>query len=324
MSRRNEGLASSDLQGEIDSFKQSFPWLEDNGDLDLRLGLEDYQRNLREENSQASRGQLKKPASFRHNLSISRLSLHRPSQSYSRPATRDTNLTTATYQRSNPPSAGHNRKNSRTLSLISGNRQKMAENNAFDATAAHYQDPEARMKLRVYLASPQKFDEALEFGFPSLDETSDQSDQCSSQFRPLEIHLDKELSMDDDDKASTYSDHSTATDLDSPKTPTLMEKPTVVPGDYSLLPRASREMTLRMTLTRPDLRAEDEKIYGWQQGAVVQKSHLRSDSWTPSIHVRELTPKESIEKQLATLDEENFGAHDEGVVRRFWKRVRRV
>ena len=39
---------------------------------------------------------------------------------------------------------------------------------SIDAAATYYQDPEARMKLRKYLASPQKFDEAVAFGFPSL------------------------------------------------------------------------------------------------------------------------------------------------------------
>lgn len=27
----------------------------------------------------------------------------------------------------------------------------------------------------------------------------------------------------------------------------------------------NREMTLRMTLTRPDLRADEDQLYGWQQ-----------------------------------------------------------
>src|SRR5699024_8789531 len=36
-------------------------------------------------------------------------------------------------------------------------------------SAQYYQDPEARLKLRVFLASPQKFDEAIEFGFPALE-----------------------------------------------------------------------------------------------------------------------------------------------------------
>jgi len=43
--------------------------------------------------------------------------------------------------------------------------------NSTDTDAAYYQDPEARLKLRVYLAFPQKFDEAVEFGFPSTAES---------------------------------------------------------------------------------------------------------------------------------------------------------
>ena len=29
--------------------------------------------------------------------------------------------------------------------------------------------------------------------------------------------------------------------------------------------RSNREMTLRMTLTRPDLRADEEQLYGWKE-----------------------------------------------------------
>ena len=39
---------------------------------------------------------------------------------------------------------------------------------SLDADAAHYTNPEARRQLRLYLATPSKFDEALEFGFPAL------------------------------------------------------------------------------------------------------------------------------------------------------------
>ena len=39
---------------------------------------------------------------------------------------------------------------------------------SLDINAKHYLDPEARLKLRLYLATPSKFDEALEFGFPAV------------------------------------------------------------------------------------------------------------------------------------------------------------
>jgi hypothetical protein len=40
--------------------------------------------------------------------------------------------------------------------------------------------------------------------------------------------------------------------------------------------------------------------------------------------VRDISPKESIEKQFAAFDQENLAANDNGVVKRFWKRVRRT
>ena len=36
------------------------------------------------------------------------------------------------------------------------------------------------------------------------------------------------------------------------------------PLTHPLTGRLNREMTLRMTLTRPDLRADEDQLYGWQ------------------------------------------------------------
>ena len=48
--------------------------------------------------------------------------------------------------------------------------------------------------------------------------------------------------------------------------------------------RLNREMTLRMTLTRPDLRADEEQLYGWQNQKggdgdpfALEKLHLSDD-----------------------------------------------
>jgi hypothetical protein len=37
-----------------------------------------------------------------------------------------------------------------------------------------------------------------------------------------------------------------------------------LPPVHPMQGRLNREMTLRMTLTRPDLRADEEQLYGWQ------------------------------------------------------------
>lgn len=164
----------------------------------------------------------------------------------------------------------------------------------FDAEATHYRDPEARKKLRMYLASPQKFDEAVEFGFPS----HAGPDAVAPRYQLPPIATDaRNFSRDmqtflRDDKVSFLedteeedkgleSDHDSIADVDSPVTPssvgqsfryhTRKQSSNMSSMDSNGLPpihpmagRLNREMTLRMTLTRPDLRADEDQLYGWQ------------------------------------------------------------
>ncbi|KAF2132961.1 hypothetical protein P153DRAFT_364211 [Dothidotthia symphoricarpi CBS 119687] len=163
----------------------------------------------------------------------------------------------------------------------------------FDPEATHYSDPEARKKLRTYLASPQKFDEAIEFGFPS----SAGSDSTTPHYQlpPVTHHHARKFSRDmhsflrngklsfledhpkpDAENQGLDSDGDSTADPDSPATPSSStgasfrvhsrhlsynSSPLSSPG---LPPPLNREMTLRMTLTRPDLRADDDVLYGWQ------------------------------------------------------------
>lgn len=154
-----------------DSFYESFRWLEEEDNLDLRLFLDDYHANLRD-NVPSSPTTQHRP-SFRRHLSISKIPFGRSSVSTSRPATKDGMISplSMTHSPTSPQAAGpaHGRRKSRALSLITPKYTPQVSPSAIDPDAAHYQDPEARLKLRVYLASPQKFDEAVEFGFPSTD-----------------------------------------------------------------------------------------------------------------------------------------------------------
>jgi hypothetical protein len=164
----------------------------------------------------------------------------------------------------------------------------------FDPEATHYQDPEARKKLRMYLASPQKFDEAIEFGFPS----TAGSDAATPHYQlpRIEGHArkfsrdmhtflrDGKLSFFEDNSSENQgleSDADSAADMESPTTPSStglsfrLHSRQVSHRKYSVDSPASspvhsangqlnREMTLRMTLTRPDLRADEDTLYGWQ------------------------------------------------------------
>ncbi|KAK0612994.1 hypothetical protein B0T17DRAFT_498569 [Bombardia bombarda] len=354
------------------SFYESFRWLEEEEDLDLRLFLDDYHANLRD--NLPSPKQQQRP-SFRRHLSISRIPFSRNSVALSRPATKDANSPTSPgYSPTGSASMPfvQTRRKSRALSLLTPKHVPDESFDAFDPSAAHYQDPEARLKLRVYLASPQKFDEAIEFGFPSADVLSGapilnatravahrrQSRQnLSAGSSNMHAFLaDYDEDDDEDDGDSINSDQVSTADPESPKTPQTFENKAVpqpvrpmrvVSPDplflrdggnsglegagYAQVPASSREMTLRMTLTRPDLRAREDQIYGWQQSQGHQQTGRKSTTLAPlgmetnATHIGDGTShKDSMEKMSASFDHWNVNTVDKGVMKRIWNRVRRA
>lgn len=329
------------------SFYDSFRWLDEDQDLDLSLRLDDYHANLQRDLPSSTKS--RRP-SFRRHLSINKIPFGRPPFSNSRPGTTHTATPTSPQPLfANPfsqtPAPSHLRRKSRTLSLISPKHSPQDSISGFDPAAAHYQDPEARLKLKLYLASPQKFDEALQFGFPATDNgaTAPSSKDGGARNHPASDRSaaddqDKGATFLTDDRSSVCSDDASVGDPESPKTPQISEqvlaRPLRVHTDLKGLSKlssmdcasASREMTLRMTLTRPDLRANEEQIYGWQKDRDVLPGRnsptrlLREEHGaTPSE-----TPKESLEKQLAAMDQWGEAQGSEsGVMKRFWNRVRR-
>jgi hypothetical protein len=75
----------------------------------------------------------------------------------------------------------------------------------------------------------------------------------------------------------------------------------------------NREMTLRMTLTRPDLRADETAIYGWQTS---HKSTLQEP-----LAVQELNDKE-MRGPFGGSDGWGPEEKENGVVKRFWNKVK--
>lgn len=358
MDASRSNTADKERQSTVpESFFESFRFMEDADDLDLRLQLDTF--NEIPEETTPKRAKHRHP-SFRKNFSISKINLNRSSQPPpSRPETKDRSATPTSPPPtlSNPVSPNHGRRRSRALSLRAG-RPSIAEGMApapaasspIDPEAAHYQDPDARKKLRVYLASPQKFDEAVEFGFPSAEappaKRKNEPHPLRKQQSRLELADDpaarKEEGAPADDKSSVYSDDGSVPEPDSPKTPEPLDRAPPRPfrpgpdaaakparHEHSGSHASSREMTLRMTLTRPDLRACEDQIYGWKQRggakraqqAAVPEEAERAGS--PSVvYVREGSTKDSIERQFAAMDA--WAEPERGVVRRFWDKVRRV
>ncbi|KAI9746059.1 MAG: hypothetical protein M1818_000740 [Claussenomyces sp. TS43310] len=323
---------------------ESFRWMDEEEDLDLRLTLDDYHANI-DGVVLPSAGSIRRP-SYRRHMSISKLPFGRvPTSPQARPT--------------------HTRQKSKTMSVMGSKHLVKDSVSSIDPHATHYQDPEARIKLRVYLASPQKFDEAIEFGFPSADgvvdvaEPEDQPLQSQSKGCPtLESTLpDFAHSFLYDEAVSLFGDDVSTADPDSPVTPSgefaefakyhglqpaLLEKRSNSLNDFSHLglgasikkpsyhkPKGSythstagsREMTLRMTLTRPDLRADDSTLYGWQdQASMASESRCRSPLEESPLALEAL----SMEKMGPFGGVDGWGPPEKenGVVKRLWKRVK--
>lgn len=322
---------------------ESFRWMDEENDLDLRLTLDDYHANLNGVVNPAP-GNTQRP-SYRRHMSISKIPFSRNSISSST----SQNGPTKVAQQS------HGRQKSRAMSFIQPRHTVSESISSIDPNATHYQDPEARLKLRVYLASPQKFDEAIEFGFPSLEGVSSTADKENQRLKKVAHEncghvtpIINETRSFLDDNISLSSDTSML-EPDSPLTPSEPDgafktqaalrppfsKGNQYPEDflhlgsrkpflhkhaesYSQSITGSREMTLRMTLTRPDLRADESLLYSWQ-GAQRTKRPLAEVSPTKQTAGSE---KVEVKGPFGGIDGWGPGDKENGVVRRLWNRVR--
>jgi hypothetical protein len=218
---------------------------------------------------------------------------HRRTRSLSNPASRHSTTSPLLGPRQDslpfvsPSRPKHQR--AQTTQLPGRSHLQFPTSTLVDPEATHYRDPEARKKLRTYLA-PQKFDEAIQFGFSAAPE----KDAIAPHYQlpPITTHARKFsrdmykylkdgrhsfLDYKSTDNQGLESDGESVMEVESPATPSStgmsfrlhsrhmssMDS-TGLPSTQSSICQLNREMTLRMTLTRPDLRAEDEKLYGWQ------------------------------------------------------------
>ena len=338
-SRRSDDDSTSAM---AEAMYESFRWMDEEEDLDLKLVLDDYHANL--DGFVIPTPNSNRRPSFRRTMSITKMPFGRNSLSSIQPRS----------PKFDSNSHSHSRQKSRTLSLIAPKHAPHDSISSIDPNATHYQDPEARLKLRVYLASPQKFDEAIEFGFPSMDGVADGTDKENKAPKRLSKDIagrkshgtDRGLvgqsSFLNDDTASLFEDDASMVEPDSPLTPMgadlglrprgvsptyargsnassdfshLAPKPTLVkqPESYAQAMAGSREMTLRMTLTRPDLRADENTLYGWQTKSPLREDPLSLDDTEERYEVR--GPFGGVDG-WGPVEKEN------GVVKRFWNRVK--
>lgn len=293
-------------------YLNSLKFLDTDHELDLRL--DDYHTAIVET---AQRQAAPPPRfSYRRNMSLSTMSLRR------------TSISSPTKSSSRAPSMYLNRLQTPTTpQRPSFHHAPRASVSTMDMRATHYQDPAARMKLRVYLASPSKFDEAVEFGFPSMTNTpSKMSDRpMTSPRRTNEsgrsFHSDDVPSLAGDD-ASSHDEAEAQTD---PRTPDESEfrnirrsqkssgdhpstKPHVVRSEpYAHSNTLDREMTIHMTLTRPDLRAPTDTR--------PSSRHINSQPL-------EQAPLPPLDNSASIWD--TLPAPEESKVKKLWRRLKLI
>jgi hypothetical protein len=322
--RRNPSLEMND------TFRESFRWMDEEDDLDLSLRLDDYHAFVEKSTSPpATNGSSRRPSMVRRTFSLSAKPFRRDSSSSSHQV--------HIPSLSQTPRSSHQRKDS-----ISKHAPKLSIS-AADKEAAYYQDPEARLKLRVYLASPQKFDEAIEFGFPATEgQNTDNTTSRPKAVRKKSVQENTRSFLDDNTSLfHDLDDASTIPETEMPLTPQTprefepasrtsyrmpsSSKPNSTDSHYNVRHRihgdsylhafaGSREMTLRMTLTRPDLRADETELYGFQR-----------NSKDDPLALEELPPMS--EDPGGALGP--FGGPDgwglpreDGIVKKLWKKVK--
>lgn len=261
-----------------DTMLENFRWMDEPNNLDLTL--DDYHTHVIE--AAGAKNITDRRPSFHKNPIISAMPLQAssPPSSSRGPSTR----TTTPIPRISLDTSHHRHVSHASTTNFLPIHQN---SDSIDPAARYYQDPDTRLKLRVYLASASKFDEAIEFGFPALSEQARRpslsNHRCVTAPANPETFYDDDsptllnaLDMSDTEDSSSLPDvdpltpssinfHNTHrlpsskrasseyTDLQTSLKPKIRYLSTEPP---SLSYPGAREMTLRMTLTRPDLRGE--------------------------------------------------------------------
>ncbi len=210
--------------GDMDkSMESTFRWLDDDNDLDLKL--DDYHLHLAK--TVAPSPPSTRQPSYRRGSSLNSLKVARVStSSFQLPISQvptplpSPSLSTSHQRTRSRPNSGQFRWSRRPSAPIVP---------VIDPGAKHYRDPEARLKLRVYLASPQKFDEAIEFGFPSLENKENANPlrvkTAGNGGRSNNHNTSSEHTFLNDDGGSLWEaeggdvDEASLPDIDAPTTP---------------------------------------------------------------------------------------------------------
>ncbi|KAL8786425.1 MAG: hypothetical protein Q9195_008224 [Heterodermia aff. obscurata] len=327
-----------------DSMMDELRWMDDQ-EIDLRL--DDYHIHVIQASSPRKSWSSHRRPSFRRNLTspIPPSSSGTATASHFHASSPMVSPNEEKFPASYPssPMVHHRRE---TLNFLPIHQNRPSTDSS---TTRHYQDLEARSQVRLWLASPSNFDEAVEFGFLPLEDNKEPSlpfhdrpslsphrfktapassqtffdDSSPSVFNAFDCPEDDEdsASLPDLDMPGTPSDAAfanthrlptTTSSITTTSKPAWSKPPSLdCPSELqtSLKPKlrylgpegGERHMTLRMTLTRPDLR-DKEDVGTWG----LKRDPLALEDLPAGRNGRTLwdePPKQG------------------GIVRKFWRKV---
>lgn len=226
------------------------------------------------------------------------------------------------------------RKPSKNPSFSDLKRRRTQRKESFEASSSssamlppvhYYRDPEARDLLKTYLASSTKFDEVLEFGFPTdlyalAEDYPQRVVPARSRIHTANSDADLFLrhgslsflsdSEDSGEESTTEEDNSssspTFSSVGSTTTTTRSASLNFKPWGMGFGgPSGDRQMTLRITLTRPELRAPDEEIYGAQY--TNPEDEIEPEDWNAA---EEIGPDLFALPSLQELEQDLLGVAD--------------
>ena len=182
--------------------------------------------------------------------------------------------------------------------------------------AKFYQDREAREQLRQHVASPEKFDEMIEFGFLSPDELPSPSagivQSLPLQHPPSNVTQDRDRDDESVEAPSPRTPPAISDNLiTAVRESSSIDSGIVLPlqdNALSKTPKArspassvgNRELTIHMTLTRSDLRTPEDELYS------AQRRH------TSGVEVEKVDP---LALENLTVCDDPTGAHGAFAVR---------
>lgn len=191
-----------------------------------------------------------------------------------------------------------------------------------NVNAKFYSDPEVKAKLRLLTFSNMRFDEVIEFGFPmDMDPDARRGSKATVASEPLrsDSHHDAMSNGHGLPYSGLEEWHMSLDKMASfdPSSPLSDSKLSPSSRHLHSINPVPREMTLKITLSPPAMRADEELIYGWQREH-IDTGTVKSIKSLGPVDEEATTP--TIDTQLSPVDlSQGLGPKKSGVKRVFGK-----